>query len=79
MNACFRKHYNTVNHCKMYTVRYFNVLIFFACQRYKFVMLDTAKFHSECFVCILITPCSFVCYKKENTVVWFLLKTVTVF
>ena len=28
MNACFRKLDNTVNHCKMYTISYFNVRIF---------------------------------------------------
>ena len=47
MNACFRKLYNTVNHCKMYTIGYFNVLIFFHIRDMNLVMLDTAKFHSE--------------------------------
>ena len=35
MNACFQKLYNTVNHCKMYTISYFNVLVFFAYRRYE--------------------------------------------
>ena len=35
--------YNTVNHCKMCTISYFNVLIFLHIRDMNLVMLDTAK------------------------------------
>ena len=48
MNVCFQKLYNTVNHCKMYTISYFNVFIYFLHIRdMNLVMLYKAKFHSE--------------------------------
>ena len=39
----------------MYTISYFNVLIFLYIRDMNLVMLDTAKLHSKWFVCILIT------------------------
>ena len=71
MNACFQKLYNTVSHCKMYTISYFKVLIFFAHQGYEpcHVGYSYVPFSDLCVYSLhsIPTQSSSVCCKKETS------------